>query len=649
MQQSCGMICDINHTLIPLPLSVSMSSAPFFLTRLGLDSQADERAVRKAYSRELKLIDQETDASGFQALRSAYDAALRWAKQPHRIQILPSESTEQLPPEPEAPSPAKPTFQAPAEIDPVPMAESGHTANVIFKSPEADAAEVFDAFMRRFDENSQGLVALKVTKISENLQGCLEDTRLFNLTAREAFERLLAQTLAGRWRPNHEALLTACAHVFGWKTDRRRLKALPQVGWAMEQAMVEWELFERETYEQSMTVQTQTKELLHQLRYGPSPDQRSVVLNLGKIEALVARFPYFMKMTINGSNLEEWRRINREIAAGAVPQPAERQPASGMSGSVLILFLVMLAMYIGALNIARNAQPQGQMMTAPHTSNVARPIAATSYAGISAKIAAHVSFYPAGTGIPNDPVEFKVSLQPDGRIAAIDKIKSSGLAVYDFAVRKAIEDAAPFAIDADGKHPASFLYSRTPLSTETMTGALPTIDVAPMPRIGKSIAQASAAPAPAKPPSPAQKRVMEVIKKRILAKMTYVPPKDWARSDPAEYQVVLNSDGNIAQISLKRSSGLPAFDEELRKALVGAAPYPRDDDGGLFGSFTFFSTPPHARPAQSYQVPYTGVPDPYRNFMPDAPLVRSLTSPPPASYAPPSPSAPAAPVELPQQ
>ena len=596
-----------------------MSSVPFFLTRLGLDTQADERAVRKAYSRELKLIDQETDASGFQALRSAYDAALRWARHPHRIQFLAPAPSALLPSEPDVPATAKPAFQEPAVIEPAPMKDAGETAKAesteSFKSPEADASEVFNDFVGRFEQNSRSPVASSVTGIAENLQGCLEDTRLFNLTAREAFERLLAQKLAGGWHPNHEALLTACSQVFGWKADRRRLKGLPQVGWAMEQAMVEWEIFERETYERSHAAQTETGELLHQVRYGPLPDQRSVILNLAKIEALVARFPYFMRMTMNAENLEAWRKINREIAAGAVPPPAERQPATGMSGAALILFLVMLAMYVGALNIAKNTGQPHQSAYATQAANMSRPPATMPYSAISAKIAAHVSFYPADSGIPNNPAEFKVYLQPDGKIAWMEKTKSSGLEVYDFAVRKAIEDAAPFVIDADGRHPDAFLYSRRPLSTETTTGASPAIDASTTARTGKPGTQVPATPAPA--PTPAQKRVMEVMKKRILARMTYVPPKDWSRNDPAEYQVMLKSDGNIAQINLKRSSGLPAFDEDLRKALLGAAPYPRDDDGGLFARFTFTSVPPHTVP--SYRAPYADVPDPYRSFMPDVP------------------------------
>lgn len=60
-----------------------MPDIPFFQRRLSLEDDADARAVRRAYARELKLIDQETDAAGFQRLREAYEAALQWVEGAH--------------------------------------------------------------------------------------------------------------------------------------------------------------------------------------------------------------------------------------------------------------------------------------------------------------------------------------------------------------------------------------------------------------------------------------------------------------------------------------------------------------------------------------------------------------------------------------
>ena len=53
---------------------------PPCLQRLALSLDADSKAIRRAYARELKLIDQEHDLPGFQLLRDAYEAALAWDK-----------------------------------------------------------------------------------------------------------------------------------------------------------------------------------------------------------------------------------------------------------------------------------------------------------------------------------------------------------------------------------------------------------------------------------------------------------------------------------------------------------------------------------------------------------------------------------------
>ena len=60
------------------------------LERLGLRDDAALVDIRRAYARELKLIDQERDAAGFQLLRQAYEEAVEWTK--WRDHPLPAEA-----------------------------------------------------------------------------------------------------------------------------------------------------------------------------------------------------------------------------------------------------------------------------------------------------------------------------------------------------------------------------------------------------------------------------------------------------------------------------------------------------------------------------------------------------------------------------
>lgn len=50
---------------------------PWYLQHLGLPADADQRAIKQAYARQLKRLDTANDIEGFTRLRQAYEAALR--------------------------------------------------------------------------------------------------------------------------------------------------------------------------------------------------------------------------------------------------------------------------------------------------------------------------------------------------------------------------------------------------------------------------------------------------------------------------------------------------------------------------------------------------------------------------------------------
>ena len=62
-----------------------MSNLPYFFQQYELAADADERAVKRTYARQLKKIDQENDLEGFQVLRESYEHALEWLKYRSRM------------------------------------------------------------------------------------------------------------------------------------------------------------------------------------------------------------------------------------------------------------------------------------------------------------------------------------------------------------------------------------------------------------------------------------------------------------------------------------------------------------------------------------------------------------------------------------
>ena len=65
-----------------------------YFAELGLDADADERAVKRAYAARLKLIDVEKDPAAFQALRETFEGALWYARNAAYDAMEEAEETE---------------------------------------------------------------------------------------------------------------------------------------------------------------------------------------------------------------------------------------------------------------------------------------------------------------------------------------------------------------------------------------------------------------------------------------------------------------------------------------------------------------------------------------------------------------------------
>lgn len=324
-----------------------MTSELIFLQRLDLSEDADERAIRRAYARELKLIDQEADPAGFQYLREAYDTALYWVR--HKDEFEEHIAIEEL----EAvtvEAPAQPSLPPPgpaehSHADPAPASPQDQPLEI---DHDALAEAVFADFLGRAGDIAHERPAMPEAPWQRELRASLDDPRLINITAREMFERRVAELLTSGWRPGHEALLVAAVKVFDWAGDRRRVFSLGRSG-----AMLDAAIDERATFDlQADAQREQQRRLIERLRDPKPARTRELVLDSATLETLIARFPTWLALVTSVDNIMQWREQNktlpnwrRKLTYTGLRKPAdqsyEHREKSGFNWTWLIILGVI--------------------------------------------------------------------------------------------------------------------------------------------------------------------------------------------------------------------------------------------------------------------------------------------------------------------
>jgi hypothetical protein len=208
-----------------------VTDQPYFFKRLNIDPDSDERAIKRAYARELKLIDQAADPAGFQHLREAYEAAL-YSSRNERTMALDGGTVDpfdeigraanELLLRPQAANDDNVTLRmAPAGMHPVVDADT--LAQEVFAEFEVRCANLDDLH--------------DIASWEREIQAGLADQRLIHIGARQAFEQRIANLLADGWRPGHHVLLVVATKAFEWENDRRRVQSLGMAGYALHFAI----------------------------------------------------------------------------------------------------------------------------------------------------------------------------------------------------------------------------------------------------------------------------------------------------------------------------------------------------------------------------------------------------------------------------
>jgi hypothetical protein len=213
---------------------------PSFYVRLGIGLDADERAIKRAYARLLKTLDPELQAAEFEKLRSDYEQALEYAKNPDQDYYF--DEGEFVFKEPVNANPAidSPSFSVQAVNVDAQSASNLEIANLeVKKDIDQDVSHKvvkllvgsgYEEASLEFQEfcalvSNTNISKLTNTELAELLRTFLQREALTSFEARTLFENLLIEAFAKRrFDQNSGRLLISSAAFFNWNTaDSRRL------------------------------------------------------------------------------------------------------------------------------------------------------------------------------------------------------------------------------------------------------------------------------------------------------------------------------------------------------------------------------------------------------------------------------------------
>ena len=400
-----------------------------FLAALDLDATADARAIRRAYARKLKTIDQQADGAGFQALREAYETALEWAAYAAQEE---KEAEAAVAPAPQ---------DAPAATD--------TTAVVKEDPPEAAVPEetrLANAVWDRFVEGRQAL--LETYRLSDPqawhdlLRARLQDDELINLGARMEFEWRIVYILGNGWQPGHEALFPAAVAAFDWESDRRRLAQFDYYGNLLNSAIDERALFDS----QAIVVRSVQERIAMLLRREQQADAREIVQSMAELRKMQASFPALLLVVAIAENVAYWH-AQHPASEG---EEEERIVKRNRHWDALFIFVVVALFsflaYKGATPSLESQRLQaGSQETWPPKFD---PHANPPTQALLEQHMAPVRFEPEPGALPgNYTVEMEVFLDASGKVIGINKLQESQLAGFDEAIEAALRASKPFPRD----------------------------------------------------------------------------------------------------------------------------------------------------------------------------------------------------------
>ena len=435
---------------------------PVFLTRLGLTSDTDKQAVRRAYSHELKQIDQETDAASFQALREAYDAALAWLDRVPVTTVTRVNNSTVPKFRPERVIAVLHTKELPKQA-PVERIDKADGAAQM-------GAEVFAEFEVTCERLASDTNATDEFYWKTALGRHLDDKRLLNLDARTIFERSVAQRLAVGWVPGNETLLLVAADQFGWMADRRTLALLGRPGALLDQALKESLIFEAQPMPELLI----QRQLIQRLREIEPPDELQISIDITHLERMLLRFPNWLPIVADKRTVMSWQRIHLSSfgAENDITSSDDNRDravkSKGLSGPANHRFLqsLMLVLFVGTIWLAEHFSPHHQPLNVSQPSGAAIVYSVNPAPGLPPsdttlnEIQSRINYQPAKLVGIQLQAQFEIVLSNTGEVANVIMVSPSGIPAFDNLVESEIRATRKFPSETQRIFKASFTNAK---------------------------------------------------------------------------------------------------------------------------------------------------------------------------------------------
>ena len=512
---------------------------------LGVDSDADERTLRRAYAQKLKAINQATEIERFQTLRRAYElaldlsAAVRHSQPDHEatINALGDDSVDEQ---------VVDDFGAPRET-------------AVLQDAPQTAWERSDRLARTvLGEFFEGSPLESSDEAQDRIQTSLERTELLDVDARLIFEWGIASVLAQGWRPGHQHLFSAAMNVFGWRERRETLRPLGRAGAVVNDAIEGLEIYDAQPWK-SLAAQ---RDLIREWRLNKRPSNRRLMQFAPLMERVASVYPAWLHVITNTDNIDQWRRWHAEIPrwqtwirprpySVSLEAPNKRWVGRSLGWFAGVFFVLV---FLGAL--INNQKETPAYSTRPASGGDNFQSADFSSSRLGPPLTAPIYPQEARRAGQQGKVVVRIVVGADGKAMSADVERSSGYTSLDNAA-------------------LNFAY-RKKFDLPKSQGGLSASEVVRLPVnfvLEENVNQSYG----------------DRVRYAVVSQIHYT---DAPVGNPrAEVIVSLAPDGLITSRRISQASGVPKWDQAVMDALGRVGRMPLDQDGKVPSSMVLVFKP----------------------------------------------------------